>query len=45
VTVRAVDDLAPVTAWLADGSGPLVVDAKVNPSICAAWLEKAFRAG
>jgi thiamine pyrophosphate-dependent acetolactate synthase large subunit-like protein len=45
VTVRAVDDLAPVTAWLADGSGPLVVDAKVNPSICAAWLEEAFRAG
>jgi thiamine pyrophosphate-dependent acetolactate synthase large subunit-like protein len=45
VTVRAVDDLAPVTEWLADGSGPLVVDAKVNPSICAAWLEEAFRAG
>jgi thiamine pyrophosphate-dependent acetolactate synthase large subunit-like protein len=45
VTVRAVDDLAPVTAWLADGSGPLVLDAKVNPSICAAWLEEAFRAG
>jgi thiamine pyrophosphate-dependent acetolactate synthase large subunit-like protein len=45
VTVRAVDDLAPVTEWLADGRGPLVVDAKVNPSICAAWLEEAFRAG
>ena len=25
--------------------GPLVLDAKVNPTICAEWLEEAFRAG
>lgn len=46
VTVRSVDDLAPVERWVADGApGPLVVDAKVDPTICAAWLEDAFRAG
>lgn len=46
ITVRAVEDLAPVASWLADGaSGPLVVDAKVDPTICAAWLEDAFRGG
>nr|WP_041730926.1 thiamine pyrophosphate-binding protein [Conexibacter woesei] len=47
VTVRSVEDLGAVTAWLAgDGPpSPLVVDAKVDPTICAAWLEDAFRAG
>ena len=25
--------------------GPLVLDVKVNPTICAEWLEEAFRAG
>jgi thiamine pyrophosphate-dependent acetolactate synthase large subunit-like protein len=47
ITVRATADLDPVRAWLEDdGSpGPLVVDAKVDPTICAAWLEEAFRAG
>jgi thiamine pyrophosphate-dependent acetolactate synthase large subunit-like protein len=46
ITVRAPDDLAPARAWLADeDAGPLVVDAKVDPAVCAAWLEEAFRAG
>ncbi|HEU4974175.1 MAG TPA: thiamine pyrophosphate-binding protein [Baekduia sp.] len=45
ITVRTVDDLVPVHAWLANPDGPLVVDAKVHPDICAAWLEEAFRAG
>jgi thiamine pyrophosphate-dependent acetolactate synthase large subunit-like protein len=45
ITVRGVADLAPIEAWIADGHGPLVVDAKVDPTICAAWLEEAFRAG
>jgi thiamine pyrophosphate-dependent acetolactate synthase large subunit-like protein len=45
LTVRAPADLAPLTAWLAGGAGPLVVDAKVHPEVCAAWLEEAFRAG
>ncbi|HET6508100.1 MAG TPA: thiamine pyrophosphate-binding protein [Baekduia sp.] len=45
ITVRGVADLAPVATWLRAGAGPLVVDAKVDPTICAAWLEEAFRAG
>jgi thiamine pyrophosphate-dependent acetolactate synthase large subunit-like protein len=44
--VRKVDDLQAIERWLADPSpGPLVLDAKVNPTICAEWLEEAFRAG
>jgi thiamine pyrophosphate-dependent acetolactate synthase large subunit-like protein len=44
-TVRTVEDLAVVEEWLANPHGPLVLDAKVNPTICAEWLEEAFRAG
>jgi thiamine pyrophosphate-dependent acetolactate synthase large subunit-like protein len=44
--VRDLDDLAVVERWLAAGApGPLVLDAKVDPTICAAWLEDAFRGG
>jgi thiamine pyrophosphate-dependent acetolactate synthase large subunit-like protein len=47
ITVRGVGDLdAPLRDWLAhDDPGPLVVDAKVDPTVCAAWLEEAFRGG
>jgi thiamine pyrophosphate-dependent acetolactate synthase large subunit-like protein len=45
-TVRTTEDLDVVTAWLAEPDPrPLVLDAKVNPTICAEWLEEAFRAG
>ena len=44
-TVRRIDDLAVVTDWLVNPNGPLVLDMKVNPTICAEWLEEAFRAG
>jgi thiamine pyrophosphate-dependent acetolactate synthase large subunit-like protein len=44
-TVRGVEDLAVVEEWLLNPHGPLVLDAKVNPTICADWLEEAFRAG
>jgi thiamine pyrophosphate-dependent acetolactate synthase large subunit-like protein len=44
-TVRNIDDLAVVEEWLVNPHGPLVLDAKVNPTICAEWLEEAFRAG
>jgi thiamine pyrophosphate-dependent acetolactate synthase large subunit-like protein len=45
-TVRSTDDLDVVTEWLGEQWGhPLVLDAKVNPNICAEWLEEAFRAG
>ena len=44
ITVRSVDDLAPLEDWLSDRDGPLVVDAKVTPDVVAEWLEEAFRA-
>jgi len=45
-TVRNTDDLDVVGRWLAETDPrPLVLDAKVNPTIVAEWLEEAFRAG
>jgi thiamine pyrophosphate-dependent acetolactate synthase large subunit-like protein len=45
-TVRTTTDLDAVNDWLAEPSPrPLVLDAKVNPAICAEWLAEAFRAG
>jgi acetolactate synthase I/II/III large subunit len=45
-TVRRASDLEVVDAWLAEATPrPLVLDAKVNPEICAEWLSEAFRAG
>jgi thiamine pyrophosphate-dependent acetolactate synthase large subunit-like protein len=43
ITVRAVSDLAPIRDWLGRRERPLLVDAKVNPDVCAEWLEEAFR--
>jgi thiamine pyrophosphate-dependent acetolactate synthase large subunit-like protein len=43
LTARRVEDLDGVRDWLADPAIPLVVDAKVDPDICADWLEEAFR--
>ena len=43
LTARSVDDLAPVREWVGERDRPLVVDAKVDPDICAEWLEEAFR--
>jgi acetolactate synthase I/II/III large subunit len=46
LTVRRVADLDAVDEWLREGPPrPLVLDAKVNPAICAEWLAEAFRAG
>jgi acetolactate synthase I/II/III large subunit len=44
VTVRRVEDLAAVERWIADRPGPMVVDAKVEPTVVAEWLAEAFRA-
>jgi acetolactate synthase-1/2/3 large subunit len=45
ITVRTLDDLAPVEEWLRRRPArPLLVDAKVNPDVVAEWLEEAFRA-
>lgn len=43
MTVRQVADLDAVVAWLAHGTGGLVLDAKVVPTVVAEWLEEAFR--
>ncbi|MDA0159373.1 thiamine pyrophosphate-binding protein [Solirubrobacter ginsenosidimutans] len=44
VTARTVEDLEAVREWVAsDRDRPLVLDAKVDPDICAEWLEEAFR--
>ncbi len=40
---RTIDDLDGVREWLADRDRPLVLDARVDPDICADWLEEAFR--
>ena len=40
---RSVQDLDAVREWLEDPDRPLVVDARVDPDICADWLEEAFR--
>ena len=46
-TIRSIDTLEEVIPdWLAEPEPrPLVLDAKVNPEICADWLAEAFRAG
>ncbi len=45
-TIRRTIELDVVDAWLEDPHPrPLVLDAKVNPEICADWLSEAFRAG
>lgn len=45
VTVRGLEDLKAVESWLARRDRPLVVDAKVTPTVVGAWLEEAFRGG
>jgi thiamine pyrophosphate-dependent acetolactate synthase large subunit-like protein len=45
VTVRRSEDLDAVAAWARDGTGPLLVDAKVDPAVRADWLADAFRGG
>jgi thiamine pyrophosphate-dependent acetolactate synthase large subunit-like protein len=40
---RSVDDLEGVREWLGTSDRPLVLDARVDPDICADWLEEAFR--
>jgi thiamine pyrophosphate-dependent acetolactate synthase large subunit-like protein len=37
------NDLDAVREWLRNPERPMVLDAKVDPDICAEWLEEAFR--
>ncbi len=43
LTARSLTDLDAVRDWLEAPDRPLVLDAKVDPDICAEWLEEAFR--
>jgi thiamine pyrophosphate-dependent acetolactate synthase large subunit-like protein len=43
LTARSLDDLGALRDWLAAPDRPFVLDAKVDPAICGAWLEEAFR--
>ncbi len=44
ITVRRVQDLDPLREWVAAGAPvPMLVDAKVTPTVVAEWLEEAFR--
>ena len=44
VTVRSVEDLAPVVDWLAgERRTPFLIDAKVTMDEPSWWLEEAFR--
>lgn len=42
VTVRQAPDLAVVAAWLAKPDGPLIVDAKIDPTVVGYWAEQDF---
>ena len=42
-TVRTVDDLAPVKAWVEEGApGVFVIDGKINPDLEADWHAEHF---
>ena len=43
VTARTPTTSRRVREWLENRDRPLVLDAKVDPDICAEWLEEAFR--
>jgi thiamine pyrophosphate-dependent acetolactate synthase large subunit-like protein len=43
ITARRIEDLDGVREWLEVRDRPLVLDAKVDPDVCAEWLEEAFR--
>jgi thiamine pyrophosphate-dependent acetolactate synthase large subunit-like protein len=43
VTVRTLDDLEPVKAWVREGAhGVLVIDGKINPDLEADWHAEHF---
>ncbi|HEX7264707.1 MAG TPA: thiamine pyrophosphate-binding protein [Candidatus Dormibacteraeota bacterium] len=43
VTVRGPNDLDAVREWAARAGSPFMVDAKVEPTVVAPWLEEAMR--
>jgi thiamine pyrophosphate-dependent acetolactate synthase large subunit-like protein len=47
LTIRELSDLDDdrLAAWLASPDGPLLLDCKIDPTICAEWIEEAFKGG
>ena len=43
VTVRDPGDLKDISDWLENPIGPLVVDAKIDPSVVGYWAAQDFR--
>lgn len=44
ITIRRVEDLTPLKEWVEAGMPkPILVDAKIVPTVVAEWLEEAFR--
>jgi thiamine pyrophosphate-dependent acetolactate synthase large subunit-like protein len=44
VTIRSLDDLDGVRDWVSGPRDrPLIVDAKVTPTVVGSWLPEAFR--
>lgn len=44
ITARTPDELAPIAQWARDPRGPLLVDAKVDPTAPpGSWVAEAFR--
>jgi thiamine pyrophosphate-dependent acetolactate synthase large subunit-like protein len=43
VTVRQMSDLDAVATWIAEPHGPLVVDAKIDPTVVGYWAEQDFQ--
>ena len=43
VTVRCLADLDSVAAWLINPVGPMVVDAKIDPTVVGYWAGQDFQ--
>ncbi|MFW6092053.1 MAG: thiamine pyrophosphate-binding protein, partial [Actinomycetota bacterium] len=41
--VRTLDDLEPVGAWITDGTGPMLVDVRIDPDVVLDWAAEAFK--
>ncbi|MDP3767512.1 MAG: thiamine pyrophosphate-dependent enzyme, partial [Dehalococcoidia bacterium] len=42
VTVRTLEDLAPLAEWLAAPAGPMVLDCKLDPRLRADWFSQVI---
>ena len=45
LTVRSLDDLAPLRDWLSAPAGPMVLDCKIDPRLRAEWFHQVVTPG